>query len=90
MVYDALKAFRRPGVEARFVSNLDPADLDDALEGADAQTTLVVVVSKSFTTQETLMNARAARAWLVERLGEGLAAGEGVCPHAIRSTNARP
>ncbi|MEQ8403899.1 MAG: glucose-6-phosphate isomerase [Oceanicaulis sp.] len=70
MVYDALKAFRRPGVEARFVSNLDPADLDDALEGADAETTLVVVVSKSFTTQETLMNARAARAWLVDRVGE--------------------
>jgi len=70
MVYDALKAFRRPGVEARFVSNLDPADLDDALEGADPQTTLILVVSKSFTTQETLMNARAARAWLAASLGE--------------------
>ncbi|MGJ3230910.1 MAG: glucose-6-phosphate isomerase [Oceanicaulis sp.] len=70
MVYDALKAYRRPGLEARFVSNLDPADLDDALEGAEPETTLVVVVSKSFTTQETLMNARTARAWLVEALGE--------------------
>lgn len=70
MVYDALKAFRRDGVEARFVSNLDPADLEDALEGAEAETTLVVVISKSFTTQETLMNARAARRWLVDRLGE--------------------
>ncbi|MGX6648934.1 glucose-6-phosphate isomerase [Maricaulaceae bacterium MS644] len=70
MVYDALKAFRRPGMEARFVSNLDPADLDDALEGADPRTTLILVVSKSFTTQETLMNARAARAWLAAALGE--------------------
>ena len=70
MVYDALKAFRRPGLEARFVSNLDPADLDDALEGADSETTLVLVVSKSFTTQETLMNAGAARDWLAAALGE--------------------
>lgn len=70
MVYDALKAFRRPGVEARFVSNLDPADLDDALEGADPETTLVLVVSKSFTTQETLLNGRAAHAWLSAALGE--------------------
>lgn len=69
-VYDALKNWRREGVEARFVSNLDPADLDDALEGAQAETTLVCVTSKSFTTQETLMNARAAREWLVARLGE--------------------
>ena len=70
MVYDALKAFRRPGVDTRFVSNLDPADLDDALEGAEPETTLILVVSKSFTTQETLMNARAARAWLEADLGE--------------------
>lgn len=69
-VYDALKAWRREGVEARFVSNLDPADLDDALEGAQAETTLIVVVSKSFTTQETLMNGQAARDWLAARLGE--------------------
>jgi glucose-6-phosphate isomerase len=70
MVYDALKAFRRPGMEARFVSNLDPADLDDALEGADPETTLVLVVSKSFTTQETLLNGRAAHVWLCAALGE--------------------
>ena len=72
--YDALKRFRRPGMEARFVSNLDPADLDDALEGADPHTTLILVVSKSFTTQETLMNATAARDWLAATLGEAGAA----------------
>lgn len=69
-VYDALKAYRRAGVETRFVSNLDPADLEDAIEGAAPETTLFLLVSKSFTTQETLMNARAARAWLVPVVGE--------------------
>lgn len=69
-VYDAMKSYRREGVEARFVSNLDPADMDDALEGADPETTLVCVTSKSFTTQETLMNANVARAWLAASLGE--------------------
>lgn len=80
-VYDALKAYRREGIETRFVSNLDPADLDDALEGADAETTLILVISKSFTTQETLMNARAARSWIVERLGEA-----GVAPRFAAAT----
>lgn len=70
MVYDALKAYRRGGMETRFVSNLDPADLDDALEGAQPETTLILVVSKSFTTQETLMNAQVARAWLAAKLGD--------------------
>jgi glucose-6-phosphate isomerase len=69
-VYDALKAYRRAGMDARFVSNLDPADLDDALEGAEPESTLVLMVSKSFTTQETMMNARAARAWLSASLSE--------------------
>lgn len=80
-VYDALKAYRRDGIETRFVSNLDPADLDDALEGAEAETTLILVISKSFTTQETLMNARAARNWIVERLGEA-----GVAPRFAAAT----
>ncbi|WP_429912417.1 glucose-6-phosphate isomerase [Glycocaulis sp.] len=70
LVYSAMKAFRREGVDLRFVSNLDPADLEDAIEGADPATTLVCVTSKSFTTSETLMNARAAKAWLAASLGE--------------------
>lgn len=70
LVYDAMKAYRREGVELRFVSNLDPADLEDALEGAEPETTLICLTSKSFTTSETLMNGRAAKAWLVGKLGE--------------------
>lgn len=69
-VYDSMKEYRRNGVEARFVSNLDPLDLQDALEGADPATTFVCVTSKSFTTQETLMNATVARDWLASSLGE--------------------
>lgn len=81
-VYDALKADRRAGMDVRFVSNLDPADLDDALEGAEPETTLIVVVSKSFTTQETLMNAKVARAWIVDHLGEA-----GVAPRFVAATS---
>jgi glucose-6-phosphate isomerase len=58
------------GPEARFVSNVDPAALRGALRGLDPAETLFVVCSKTFTTQETLANARAARAWCVAALGE--------------------
>ncbi|MDA0225719.1 MAG: glucose-6-phosphate isomerase, partial [Proteobacteria bacterium] len=50
-------------LDARFAANVDPRDLQRALEGADPASTLVVVVSKTFTTQETMENARAAKAW---------------------------
>ena len=70
MAHEALAAFRRPGVDCRFVSNVDPADLATVLDdGLDPAETLFVVVSKSFTTAETLANARAARAWLTAALG---------------------
>ncbi|MYB03504.1 MAG: glucose-6-phosphate isomerase [Acidimicrobiaceae bacterium] len=70
MAHEALAAFRRPGVECRFVSNVDPADLATVLDdGLDPAETLFVVVSKSFGTPETLANARAARAWLSAALG---------------------
>lgn len=70
---DALKAFRRPGVTLRFAANVDGAEIADALEGLDPATTLVVVVSKTFTTQETMANADAARAWLIAAVGEAAA-----------------
>jgi glucose-6-phosphate isomerase len=62
LVVDALGA--KSALQVRFAANLDPLDLARALEGAEPASTLVVAVSKSFTTQETLINARAAKAWL--------------------------
>ena len=73
MAYEALAAFRRPGVECRFVSNIDPAALASSLDGLDSAETLFVVVSKSFGTAETLANARAARAWAASALGSDAA-----------------
>jgi glucose-6-phosphate isomerase len=64
LVVDALKARRAPGIELRFAANVDGAEIADAIEGLDPERTLVIVVSKTFTTQETLANAGYARAWL--------------------------
>lgn len=70
MAYQALRPFVKPGLRAHFVSNIDPADLLAVLGQVDTESTLFIVSSKSFTTLETLSNARSARSWLVERLGE--------------------
>ena len=69
MAYLALRPYRRAGIECHFVSNVDPADLAAVLAVVDPATTLFVVASKTFTTLETLANARAARDWLVTALG---------------------
>ena len=69
MAYEALAAFRHPRVGCRFASNADPADLAAALAGLDPAETMFAVVSKSFTTPETLANARSARAWATSALG---------------------
>jgi glucose-6-phosphate isomerase len=65
----ALKPYWQPGMRAHFVSNVDGTHLADTLKDLSAEETLFVVESKTFTTQETLMNAKSARAWLVEKLG---------------------
>ena len=70
MATRALGPYLDPDLDVRFVANVDPNDLADALRGLDAAETLFIVCSKTFTTQETLANARAARAWCVEALGE--------------------
>jgi len=59
------------GPRVHFVSNVDGADLADTVAPLDPARTLVVVASKSFTTEETMTNARTARAWLAETVGEG-------------------
>jgi glucose-6-phosphate isomerase len=70
MAYDALRAFADPALTVRFVSNVDGSDVHQAIRDLDPAETLIVVSSKTFTTLETLTNARAARAWLVGQLGE--------------------
>jgi glucose-6-phosphate isomerase len=70
MVYQALRHYADAGVSARFVSNVDPADLIAKLDGLDPATTLFVIASKTFTTLETLTNATAARRWLTDALGD--------------------
>ena len=65
----ALKPYWQAGMRAHFVSNVDGTQIVEALKEVDPEQTLFVVESKTFTTQETLMNARSARAWLVEKLG---------------------
>jgi glucose-6-phosphate isomerase len=70
MVYKALRHYADAGISARFVSNVDPADMVATLADLDPETTLFVVASKTFSTLETLTNATAARRWLTEKLGD--------------------
>ena len=70
MVYEALKPYVTPGLEARFVSNIDPTDVAEKTKGVDPETALFIVASKTFTTLETLTNARLARDWLLNELTE--------------------
>lgn len=84
MVYQALRHYADAGISARFVSNVDPADLTAKLEGLDPASTLFIISSKTFSTLETLTNATAARRWLVAALGE-----DAVAKHFVAvSTNA--
>ena len=69
MAVDALEACREQSLTVRFVSNVDGSHLAMTLADLEPESTLFVVVSKTFTTQETLGNARSARAWLEQRLG---------------------
>jgi glucose-6-phosphate isomerase len=70
MAVEALHPLTKDAPRVRFVSNVDGTDLANALEGADAAGTLFIVASKTFSTQETLANARSARQWLAAALGE--------------------
>lgn len=85
MVDQALRHYADAGISARFVSNVDPADLVAKLDGLDPATTLFIVASKTFSTLETLTNATAARRWLVAALGD-----DAVAKHFVAvSTNAK-
>ncbi|MDW3220142.1 MAG: glucose-6-phosphate isomerase [Acidimicrobiales bacterium] len=83
MAYEALAAHRHPRIRCRFVSNVDGSDIAAALADLDPATTLFVISSKTFTTVETLTNARSARGWLTAALGD-----EAVAKHFVAvSTN---
>ena len=77
MVYESLKPYATAGIEARFVSNIDPTDLAQKVADLDPTTTLFIVASKTFTTLETLTNARLAREWLWAKLAETGTIGSG-------------
>ena len=68
MVHEALLPYRKPGLECRFISNIDPTDVAVTTADLDPETTLFIVASKTFTTLETLTNARMARTWLLDAL----------------------
>ena len=86
MAYEALRHYARRDIRFTFVSNVDSTDLAEALLDADAGETLFIVSSKTFTTLETMTNARAARDWLVGQLRDERA----VAKHFVAvSTNDR-
>jgi glucose-6-phosphate isomerase len=74
MAYRALAAYRHERIRCSFVSNVDGADIAAVLADSDPASTLFIVASKTFGTIETLTNARTARAWLVDTLGESAVA----------------
>ena len=68
MVYEALKPYADAGIDCRYISNIDPNDMAEKVRGLDPETTLVIVVSKTFTTLETLTNGREVKAWMLDAL----------------------
>jgi glucose-6-phosphate isomerase len=70
MAYEALAPYRQEGLECRFISNIDPTDCGQKLQGLDPESTLFIVSSKTFGTLETLTNARLCRSWLLDSLPE--------------------
>ncbi|MFF2806866.1 glucose-6-phosphate isomerase [Streptomyces sp. NPDC058000] len=86
MAYEALRAYTHRDMQFRFVSNVDGADLHEAVRDLDPAETLFIIASKTFTTIETITNATSARDWLLAGLGAGE---EAVAKHFVAlSTNA--
>ncbi len=75
MAYQALRPYTKRDLQVEFVSNVDGADISEKLLGLDAEETLFIVCSKTFTTIETITNAKTARAWLLDALGDEAAVG---------------
>lgn len=85
MVCEALREHEEGGLAVHFVANVDGAEIKRVVALCDPETTLVIIASKTFTTQETMMNARSARNWLCEHLGGE----QSIAPHLVALTTAR-
>ena len=84
LCYDALRHYSDRSIKLYFVSNVDGTDITETIRELNPEETLFIVASKTFTTQETMANARTARNWLMEKLGE-----KAVASHFVAvSTNA--
>ena len=95
MVYEALLPYKQHGLECRFISNIDPSDVYEKTAGLDPETTLFIVASKTFTTLETLTNAKMARWWLIDALtkagaidGSDAATADAIAKHFVAVSTA--
>ncbi len=89
MVYEALKSYVAEGLSARFISNIDPADCAEKVADLDPETTLFIIASKTFTTLETLTNARMARDWFLGALeARGIDAEGAIAKHFVAVSTA--
>lgn len=89
MVYEALKPYVHEGLEARFISNIDPNDCAEKVKDLNPETTLFIIASKTFTTLETLTNARMARDWFLGALEErGISSEGAIAKHFVAVSTA--
>ena len=89
MVYEALKPYVQKGLECRFISNIDPTDCAEKVADLDPETTLFIIASKTFTTLETLTNARMARDWFLAALqAKGIETDGAIARHFVAVSTA--
>ena len=89
MVYEALKPYVQKGLECRFISNIDPTDCAEKVADLDPETTLFIIASKTFTTLETLTNARMARDWFLASLeAKGISTEGAIAKHFVAVSTA--
>lgn len=89
MVYEALKPYVSTGLECRFISNIDPTDCAEKVKDLDPETTLFIIASKTFTTLETLTNARMARDWFLAALkARGVSTDGAIAKHFVAVSTA--
>lgn len=89
MVYEALKPYVQEGLTARFISNIDPNDCAEKVKDLDPETTLFIIASKTFTTLETLTNARMARDWFLGALeAKGISTDGAIAKHFVAVSTA--